>query len=551
MESWQTPLTYLSQPEKGDVLTLFAGVKAAKEGHLHPFLFTNVPELGAPYIANWDDFPVTEKPLIYLTGFLARFIGLFAAANFAVMLAQVLAALSFYAACRMLDSAWHWSLAGALVFAFSRFAFAHGLHHLTVTWYWHVPLDLVVCAWIFRGEEIRPGGPRFFFALAVAFLTGIQNVYYTSLFLQFILIGGLVQAWRRGWRASLPAAAIIATTVAAFLLMNLNTLFYHLLQGGNAGAIVRNYQWLEIYGLKLVDLVVPPPDHPFPLFAWWGANHVKEVLLSPGEAPPSAYLGLIGLAALGWLALVSVRNVAENKRVPLEAWLILWIFLYAEVGGLNGIIGALGWQLFRATTRYSIVILGVALMYAVGRLSLKVKPSVASYAAAFLLALIALWDQTPPIATARDLAETAQAVASDRAFTEKLEARLPPHAMVFQLPIMAFPEGPVSGVGSYDHFRPYLYSHTLRFSFGSDKGRPQADWQRDLPRMPFLDAVHQLEDEGFSALYVNRNGFADKGEFLIKTLQSAGLNDLIENDRGTLFCVLLKPSAQPVLPVTR
>jgi hypothetical protein len=540
-DSWQTPLTYISDPDKGDVLGMLAGIRAARDGHFSPFQFTNIPELGAPNGANWDDYPTTEKPLICFMGLLARFMGIFAAANFAVMLGHVLSALSFYAACRILNVLWTWSLAGALVFAFSRYAFAHGLHHLTVAYYWHVPLDLVVCEWLLRGKPMKWSGQHFIFAAIVAFITGVQNVYYTFMFAQFVVFAGLLQGWRHGWQRLLPAAAILGITAGAFLLINLNTFLYHVVYGDNEAAVIRSYHWLEIYGLKLVDLVVPPPDHAFSLFAWWGAHHLKEVVLSPGELPPSGYLGLIGLAATMGLAIVSIRRVVYRSMLPLEAFLILWIIIYASVGGLNSVMGTLGFQLFRATTRYSIFILCIVLMYAVRRLSLlKIRKPALVYGLPILIFLVAWWDQTPPTVSSQDLQEIATQVSSDRQFTEGMEAHLFPGAMVFQIPIIDFPECAAPGVGSYDHFRPYLYSKDLRFSFGSDKGRPQADWQHDLLQMNFNDFMTQLENKGFSAIYVNRNGFSDKGASLIKALKAMGFNDMIDSDRGDLFCVFLK-----------
>ncbi len=547
--SWQTPVTYLAAPEKGDVVSLFAGIKAAGEGHIGIFIFNNVPELGAPHIANWDDYPLTEKPLIILTGWLARAIGIFAAANVALLLAQVLAAVSFYAAARLLGGAWVWSCAGALIFAFARYMFAQGLHHITVTCCWHVPLCLVVAVWMMRGEGVGFRTRRFWFALLVALITGVQNIYYTNMFAQLVVFGGLLQGWRRGWKACLPAVAVVGTAAAAFLLMNSNTFAHSLTYGGNSGAVARNYHWLEIYGLKLVDLVVPPPDHPFPPFAAWGAAHLNEIVLSPGEMPPSGYLGLAGLGAMAWLVIDSWRRAAGHGKLPLEAWMILWIVLYAEVGGLNGVAGTLGFQLFRATTRYSIFILALVLIHAVRRLSsFSWAKTPWAYGAAVLLALFALWDQTPPMVSAGALEETARAVASDREFTEQMEQRLPAQAMVFQIPVMDYPESPAPGIGGYDHFRPYLYSHRLRYSFGSDKGRPQQQWQHDLAGLPLGAVVSQLESYGFSALYVNLNGFPDKGAALANGLKNLGRGDMFTNDRGDLLCVLLKPSAQPVSP---
>jgi len=550
VQSWQTPLTYLSDPEKGDVISVLAGIKAARDGYFHPFFFTNIPELGAPYGANWDDYPITEKPLIWITGCVAGPMGLFAAANFAVLVGQVLAALSFYAACRLLNYSWVWSFAGAFVFAFARYAFAHGLHHLAVLYYWQVPLCLVICRWVMQEPGIKFGERRFNFALAVAAITGVQNVYYTGMFAQFVLIGGLVQAWRGGWRRSLPAVAIIAVAAVGFLAMNANTFLYHLAHGNNTQAVTRDYHWMESYGLKIVDLFVPPPEHVFPLFSNYGARHVGEVMLAPGELPPSAYLGLVGLGAMAWLVAVSLRRAVEGKRLPLETYLILWILVFASVGGINGIIGTLGFQLFRATTRYSIFILCIVLMFAIRRLSeWRVQYKVVVYGAAVLVMIVAWWDQTPAPVTAAELDETAKVVASDRGFVEKMEQRLPANAMVFQMPVVEFPESLDRRIGPYDHLRPYLYSHQLRFAFGSDKGRPQADWQRAVGELPLNEAATKLESYGFSACYVNGSAFSDGGASVIKALKDMGREEIIESDRGDLFCVMLKPAPKPILPV--
>ena len=52
--------------------------------------------------------------------------------------------------------------------------------------------------------------------------------------------------------------------------------------------------------------------------------------------------------------------------------------------------------------------------------------------------------------------------------------------------------------------------------------------------------ISQLESAGFAAIYVNRNGFPDKGAGLIKAFKGIGFGDMIESDRGDLFCIFLK-----------
>jgi len=551
LTSWQTPITYHS----GDIDLPFilAEMKMAEDGHLSLFHYSIVPELGAPLYANWNDYPITEKLLFGVTGWLARIVGLFAAANLAVLAAQVLAAVFFYVACRLLHASWVWAFAGGIVFGMSRFAFAHELHHITVIYYWCAPLCFVVVEWIASGEGIQFRDRKFLFALLVAIFTGLQNVYYTSLFAQFVILAGLLQGWRygwrRGWSKALPAAAILATTLATGLLMTLNTIIYQWVYGYNKFAIDRSYMWLEVYGLKFVDLVIPPPDHRLPFFAHWGLSHLGEAFLSWGEMPPTGYIGLLGLAALTWLAIVSFRRIMNNSAPPVELWLVLWIFLYGAVGGINGIIGSFGIYLFRATTRYSIFILCIVLMFAVRRLSrVNFQHDYLAYAAALLLVGISLWDTVPPLVTRESIVATARDVAWDRDFTEKIEQRLPPNAMVFQIPVVDFPEGgAIPGGGPYDHFRPYFFSHHLHFSFGTDKGRPPDLWPHALMTLPTDKIIDQLESYGFAALYINRNGLPDQGAEFIKVLKQRGCDEKIENGRGDVFCVLLKPSPKPVL----
>ncbi|MGB8354616.1 MAG: hypothetical protein WCD79_12055 [Chthoniobacteraceae bacterium] len=550
VESWQTPLAYTSDPYKGDVLAGFSQVRAARDGHYFPLFFKNIPELGAPYGGNWNDFPQTSCLLFFIPGILARVIGIFAAFNLMVMIEHVLATIAFYVVCRLLKCSWVWSSAGALIFAFARFPFSHGAHHIDVTYCWHVPLCLLVSSWIISEDGIGFWEWRFIFALGVAFITGILNPYYTNMFAQFVLFGGLIQWWRRrDWRVALPAAALIGTATVAFLLINVNTFAYHFVHGPNPGALLRPYKWMEIYALKTVDLIIPPPDHRFPPFASWGLKHMGEVILSPGELPPSGYIGLVGLAALGWLVIVSIRRLLRREPLSYEALQIIWIMLYSDVGGINCFVGTLGFQLFRSTTRYSIFILCIVLMVAVRRLSvMKFSKTPVVYGVAIPIVLFALWDQLPPKVTAQDLQEISTQVDSDRNFTERMEQALPQGAMIFQLPIMDYPESPAPGVGSFDHFRPYLYSHHLRFAFGSDKGRPRDNWQQEFNGMSLNEIVSRLESYGFSAVYVNRSGFPDKGEQLEKAFKQIGRGEIIQSDLGDLFCVLLKPSAQPILP---
>ncbi len=121
--------------------------------------------------------------------------------------------------------------------------------------------------------------------------------------------------------------------------------------------------------------------------------------------------------------------------------------------------------------------------------------------------------------------------------------------MVFQLPVVPYPESvPVNGVQAYDPMRPWFFTKTLRFSYGSNKGRPREDWMKDVEKMPGAQMASTLEKYGFGALYLNRKGFPDQGQGLIKQLADAGRSEAIEDSLREQVCILLKPSSTPQLP---
>ncbi|HEY5744631.1 MAG TPA: hypothetical protein VIU12_01035, partial [Chryseolinea sp.] len=366
-------------------------------------------------------------------------------------------------------------------------------------------------------------------------------VYYTGIFCQLVLLGGIVTFVRtRSIPAFISVLCIIAASALAFGLMNLDSWFYRLEHGANSGALVREYKWLEIYGLKIVDLFIPPIVHQWNAFRAFSEHHAGEAVLQD----EGSYLGLVGISALLLLAGTSIFAVIRRRSqdIPLEAWQILWIVLFFSTGGLNAFTGLFGFTMFRAACRYSIIILAIALMYSALKLTkLGEKGSVLSMFAAAAMSLIILWDQVPRPPTARETESIARQVASDRSFVSAMEAVLPKNAMVFQIPVMDFPEAPAPGVPPYDHFRPYLYSDHLRFSFGSMKGRPREQWQRDLAKLPLTDAVSQIRNRGFKAIYINRNGFPDKGQGIEETLRSLGHAEVVNSQEGDLVCVIFAP----------
>jgi hypothetical protein len=108
--------------------------------------------------------------------------------------------------------------------------------------------------------------------------------------------------------------------------------------------------------------------------------------------------------------------------------------------------------------------------------------------------------------------------------------------MVYQLPYFAFPnDQPLARMGIYDHVRGYLYSDTLRWSYGGMMGR-EADWQQTLAGQPVDLLVARLAATGFAGIYVDRFGYHDSAAALETELVSlVGPPSTVSRDRRFSF----------------
>jgi phosphoglycerol transferase len=90
----------------------------------------------------------------------------------------------------------------------------------------------------------------------------------------------------------------------------------------------------------------------------------------------------------------------------------------------------------------------------------------------------------------------------------------------------------------YDHFRGYLYSNTLSWSYGAMRGR-QPPWQRDLSEEPADRLVARAAIIGFDGIYIDRFGYADRAVALEQRLvEILGAQPVVsENQRLAYFSI--------------
>ncbi len=544
--SWQLPTSY-----SGDAHETLARLQAAAEGDIWPLKSQAITRLGAPFGAYWNGYPTPDKLLMVALGGLARLIGLFAAANAGLLLAQVSAALSFYLVARWLRARWEWAVAGALMFAYTYSVFHRGLAHFSLIFTWTVPLGLLA-VWLVAGsrrlEWRRPGALA---CLGAAIALGAHNPY--NLFFWLQLMGwALVAQWfgaRRRPNLQIGLAAL-GLALAVFAVMHLEV-WVHDDEPEGAPLLVRNYGGTERFALKPVEMFIPPKFHRWEPLAFLGNRYIRWSDWRGEEFQP--YLGVIGILGLAWIAAMTARRIFARRALPGQALTIGWLVAYSSIGGFTNLLAFFaGLQVFRATNRVGIFLSGIVLFFLVVRLSRATAgwPRGLRVGVALLGAMFGILDQVPPGATAAQTREIAAAVEADQTLGRELEAALPAGAMLFQLPVQGFPEVVAPWrLKDYEHFRLYLTTRTLRFSYGAPKQRARSRWQRDLERAPADVLVRRLEEYGFAALYLNRKGYEDRADAILLELAALGYHH--RSRLGDQVVVLLRPSANPHLPLAR
>jgi phosphoglycerol transferase len=462
-----------------------------------------------------------------------------AAFNLYYLLGFPLAAMTCLFALRRFQVSYPSAIAAALLYAFTHYHFFRGEEHLFLASYYVVPLSVMVVLWVYLGRLTwpfqhaspdEPGAPgRFWGSLAIALVQASAGVYYAFFACYLLLVAGGGAALRqRSLRSLAPAAALIAVTSFGGLANMAPNLLYRYRHGANPEVAKRDLNDAEIHSLKIGQMLLPAPRHR--LAKWAHARQKYDATpLSAGEKQGCA-LGLIGSAGFLFLlgALLRSRGRSgEPQLIDGLAALNVFSLLLAVNGGFGTLIALLVSPQLRGYNRISIYIALFALFAAAlgcdRLLAWQAKRGRTRWPLHLALAAVVALGIVDQSGRGRvpDYAGLKARFVNDAEFVARIEAALAPGDMVFQLPYFPFPEHPpVGGVECYDLARPYLHSHGLHWSYAAMKGREVDLWQREVQAKPAGELVSALAAKGFRGIYIDRQGYADRGAELESRLEA-------------------------------
>jgi phosphoglycerol transferase len=519
------------------------GVLALIKGQIDQRWFLVNDRLGAPGVYDLRDYPVTDVlplALFKVLGWLRPTPG--AVFNLFFLLTFPLTTLTTLAVLRHFRLPPVPAVAASVLYTFLPYHIQRiHIGHLFLTAYFLVPPAVMVILWVCQGRPIffaptahggrwrlRPAGPAALIAVAVCLLTAALNVYY-AFFTCFLLLAaaGFALARRGDVRAASSAGVLIAVIVAGVAAAGAPALRHQARAGANPD-VQRSPEDADVYCLKVAHLLLPVQEHQAPAL-----GRLRAAYSTPHRPLENennlASLGMVGAAGflllLGLLLAAGLPPEIDALRVLNVAALLLGV-----AGGFGSLFNFLAYGQIRCYNRVSVFIAFFALFAAAwlaGRVFFAPgRGRAVRLLGAILVACVTvfgLWDQTPQSA-APDHERLAAEFRMDAEFARRAEASLPAGAMVFQLPYTRFPECTVRHeMGDYQHFRPYLHSRALHWSYGAMSNREADAWQRQVVGRPVPEMVRVLALAGFGGLYVDRRGFApDEASRL-----TAALDDLL------------------------
>jgi len=544
--------------------------------------YTENPRLGAPGIMKLYDFPINETGLMLGV---KLFVGLtgdpFVAANLYFLTTFFTAAVASLFVLRRLGVGGQVAVAASLLFAFLPFHFWRGPFHPFASTYHAIPLLTMVALFLSGTEPLlfqRDGSGRLRWVwsrqrtlpVAVAcVLASISGPYYAFFGTFLILTGGFIGLLRKPGVDrvfdALAAAGLVAGLFAAQLVPNF---LYAAREGANPTPLKREIGYFYPFSLRIANLLRPVPGHrvrrldqSLPPERTKSPPDLAWLYNETNEAEVSTPLGSLG--SIGFLTLVAVGLAAPCAPLRWKpvlgdlGQLNLAVLLLALNGGFGEWISLYITTMIRCYNRISIFT-GFFSLAALGLLATRwlrgVGPEPPRWpgrvrwgwlAALWAVTALGLVDQIPPLLTP-DHARDAAAFQSDHEFVAAVEKALPPGSMVFQLPQHTFPEyGRRFQMYDYSHFRGYLHSRNVRWSYGALRGR-EATIHSRFAVLPPAKLVDALVEAGFGGVYVDRKGYEGGGQDLVRALLHKVPQEPITSRDGSLLFFRLPVAPAPL-----
>ena len=501
----------------GDGWTGMATIKSMQDnGWIYENSFLGAPDGATYYDATTMELVLNamEQLLVWITGNWVLAFNLFYFSGY------FLAGLMAYYTLKKLDIHGIIAAPTAVLYAYAPYHMARASNHLFLGMYFMVPIMVLFLIRMMQEDQLFQKGKKGFLTVAnvlkvivlmIMALTGIYYAFFMCFFLCVVILCKLLNGEAKKVFQPLFSIAVIVTTLIGGAIPNL----VYWAKNGQSPALAKGGEGAEIYGLKIIQLLLPI------------RGHRREILMRLRDLYDNAYplvnengsasLGLF--MALGFVLLCIVLFIGQKKlkaqsKLRILATLNLSAILFGTIGGYAVILSFVTGSI-RCYNRFSIFIamfsliaMDIVLQGIWEKWFRGHKWKQVLYAGGVLLILICgIYDQTVPGNPDVHIV-TKQTYDSDDAFVREIENEEETGAMIYQLPYMKYPEnGAAQQLKDYGLLLGYLHSDTLKWSYGAPSGRETDTWMKELNEKPLAEQIDTVREKGFAGIYIDWNAY--------------------------------------------
>lgn len=524
------------------------------------------PMTGAPGTLEMYDYAVGNNLDILIMKGISIFSGNYAVVmNTYYILGFFLTALCSLYVFRQIQIAYPISVFGSLIYTFLFYHF-NRIAHFNLAAYYMIPLIILVILWICQGEPLfirkrEKKGSSTTFSLDISrkgyisfiiILITSTHSYYGFFALLLLIIASFWSGTKKDGMIALINGSIAGILLFIFELINkLPSLLYGL-QNGPSFLMEYRYPFeSEIYGLKLIQLILPTPGHNIPFLADIAQKYMENRPLVNENI--SASLGLI--SSVGFIILVLWIFLREGDffhqkmgfRYQIMDYLSLLTIsalLIGTIGGISAIIA----QFFPEIHSYNRISLFIA-FFAILSIAIFLQMVYEKYQSnslfcpvfSFLLLVIlifGIFDQVPGSYALTPGSDREQEYLTQDVFFSQIEKEMPSGSSIFILPDIggfpnSYPPGKIKGL---DSLKPYLHTQGLKWSYPTMKGRVWDNWQCVVATLDPRDMLKHLFYAGFTGILVDKYGYSDGGGAIVNVFVNlTGVKPITSSDERYAF----------------
>lgn len=521
--------------------------------------FLNNRFLGAPFGANMYDYPNSDGLTLLWVKFMSFFtqqVGLIV--NISFLLTFFLTTATSLYVFRKFGISRTVAVGISLLYSFLPYHFLRGEGHFFLSFYFQVPLLVMIILWIINDEYVTHSDipirirdlcrqKKFILSALVCLASSSMGVYYTFFACFFLLVAGLVAFVRDKKISHIIATVILVCVMGSGVMLNIapNLIYIHN-HGTNTEVGRRSPVESETYGLKITQMLLPVSGHRIGILAKDKAVYdVKAPLVNENGTASLGVIGSIGFVMLIAMVFFGFHMGTSREITVLRqlAMLNLSGILLATIGGFGTLFALIISPEIRGYNR-TVVFIAFLSLFAVGVIVDKLVNLASQYGIRrwvrfilpVILLVVGIYDQTT-VHYVPDYNGVRTNYENDAKFVSQIEHSVPKDSMIFQLPYVPFPENPpVNKMTDYDLFRGYLHSNDLRWSYGTMRGREGDAWYKTVSQQPVEDMLKTISLSGFEGIYIDQFGYKDQANALIENL-SSHLNEkpLISDDKRFAF----------------